>query len=131
MNHAPKIGRSLARAAIRAYQLTLSSLVGSQCRHLPTCSAYMDEAIARHGLWAGGFMGLARVCRCQPLGTAGFDPVPRELPANADWLRPWRYGLWRGRLPDPAAPDSREAGESPEACAAVSAADPPDAARQA
>jgi uncharacterized protein len=131
MNHAPKIGRSVARAAIRAYQLTLSSLVGSQCRHLPTCSAYMDEAIARHGLWAGGFMGLARVCRCQPLGTAGFDPVPRELPPDADWLRPWRYGLWRGPLPDLAAPDSGAPGESPEACAAVSAADQPDAARQA
>ena len=116
MNHAPKIGRSLARAAIRAYQLTLSSLVGSQCRHLPTCSAYM---------------GLARVCRCQPLGTAGFDPVPRELPPDADWLRPWRYGLWRGPLPDLAAPESGETGESPEACAAVSAADQPDAARQA
>jgi putative membrane protein insertion efficiency factor len=124
MRHAPKIGRSAARAAIRAYQLTASSLVGSQCRHLPTCSSYMDEAIARHGLWAGGFMGLARLCRCQPLGTAGFDPVPHDLPANADWLRPWRYGRWRGPLPDLAAPDPL--GKSAEARAAVNAADPRD-----
>ncbi len=100
MKIASNIGRSAARTAIRAYQLTLSSLVGSQCRHLPTCSAYVDEAIARHGLWAGGFMGLARVCRCHPLGTAGFDPVPRDLPPRAHWLRPWTYGRWRGPLPE-------------------------------
>ena len=100
MRSASKIGRIAARAAIRGYQLTFSSLAGSQCRHLPTCSAYMDEAIARHGLWAGGFMGLARVCRCQPFGTAGFDPVPRDLPWGAHWLRPWSYGRWGGPLPE-------------------------------
>ncbi len=127
MKHAPKIGRSVARTAIRVYQLTVSSLVGSQCRHLPTCSSYMDEAIARHGLWAGGFMGLARLCRCQPLGTAGFDPVPLDPPANADWLRPWRYGRWRGPLPK-LVPPREESGsnEASEASAAVNAADPQD-----
>lgn len=121
MKHAPKIERSVARTAIRVYQLSVSSLVGSQCRHLPTCSSYMDEAIARHGLWAGGFMGLARLCRCQPLGTAGFDPVPLDPPANADWLRPWRYGRWRGPLPELVPPR-----EESEASAAVNAADPQD-----
>ncbi len=100
MKLASNIGRSAARGTIRAYQLTFSALAGGECRHLPTCSAYMDEAIARHGLWAGGFMGLARLCRCQPFGTAGFDPVPRDLPADANWLRPWRYGRWRGPLPE-------------------------------
>jgi putative membrane protein insertion efficiency factor len=92
--------RRVARFIIRAYQLTLSSIAGSQCRHLPTCSAYMDEAIARHGLWAGGFMGIARLCRCHPWGTAGFDPVPDKVPDGALWWRPWRYGRWRGPLPD-------------------------------
>jgi putative membrane protein insertion efficiency factor len=90
--------RHAAHFSIRAYQLTLSSLVGQQCRHLPTCSAYTDEAIARYGLWAGGWQGLARICRCHPLGTAGFDPVPAELPPGAHWTRPWRYGRWRGPL---------------------------------
>ena len=46
-----------AHFAIRGYQLTLSGLVGRQCRHLPSCSDYTDEAIQRHGLWAGGWMG--------------------------------------------------------------------------
>lgn len=90
--------RRIAHYAIRAYQLSLSAFLGGQCRHLPSCSAYMDEAIARHGLWAGGFMGLARLCRCHPWGTYGFDPVPERLPQAASWTTPWRYGRWRGPL---------------------------------
>jgi putative membrane protein insertion efficiency factor len=90
--------RGAAHVAIRAYQLTLSSLAGGQCRHLPTCSDFTDAAIQRHGLWAGGWMGLARICRCRPGGTAGFDPVPERPPPGAAWHRPWRYGRWRGPL---------------------------------
>jgi putative membrane protein insertion efficiency factor len=106
MSGSSRIGRRLAHLALRAYQLTLSSVAGSHCRHLPTCSAYMDEAIERHGLWAGGFVGLARLCRCHPFGTAGFDPVPDELPRHARWWRPWTYGRWRGPLQLEWSPDS-------------------------
>ncbi|MFC4625053.1 membrane protein insertion efficiency factor YidD [Daeguia caeni] len=84
-------GRLLGTALIRLYQLTLSSFIGNSCRHLPTCSEYAYEAIARHGLWNGGWMGLFRVMRCGPLGTHGFDPVPRILPARARWYLPWRF----------------------------------------
>ena len=91
------IVRDATRAAIRFYQATLSSVIGRQCRHLPTCSAYADEAIDRHGLWAGGWMGAARICRCHPWGTAGLDPVPATLPPAARWYTPWRYGSWRRR----------------------------------
>lgn len=101
---ASRLARSSAHAAIRAYQLTLSGLIGRQCRYLPTCSAYADEAIARHGLWAGSWMGLARVCRCHPLGGGGFDPVPATLPAEASGVAPWRYGAWR--TPARAMPDT-------------------------
>jgi putative membrane protein insertion efficiency factor len=90
-----------ARGLIRAYQLSFSMLVGRGCRHLPTCSAYMDEAIARHGLWAGGWMGTARLCRCHPLGTSGLDFVCEQVPAKARWYLPWRYGLWRSTNPGP------------------------------
>lgn len=86
------------RKLLRFYQLTFSSLVGTQCRHLPTCSAYMDEALARHGVWAGLFIGLARLSRCHPWGTAGYDPVPDQLDANVPRLQPWRHGRWRGPL---------------------------------
>lgn len=88
------IARTAARAAIRVYQLTFSALLGRTCRYLPTCSAYADEAIARHGAWAGGWMGAARICRCHPWGGSGYDPTPRTVPAGASWRRPWRYGVW-------------------------------------
>ncbi len=87
--------RQAARGLVRLYQLSLSSLIGRNCRYLPTCSAYMDESLDRYGLWAGGWLGLSRLCRCHPLGDSGFDPVPKTLPARGDPLHPWRYGSWR------------------------------------
>ncbi len=96
-------GPSLAaRGLIQAYRYSLSALVGAHCRHLPTCSAYADEAIGRFGLWAGGWMTLARLCRCHPFGTSGLDVVPGALPARAHWYLPWRYGRWRGTNSPPA-----------------------------
>lgn len=89
-------GRRAAHYLIRAYQLSFSLVLGRQCRYLPSCSVYMDEAIARHGLGPGSVMGLARLCRCSPWGTHGFDPVPDRLPAGSSWIQPWRYGDWRG-----------------------------------
>ena len=88
--------RSMAQALITAYRLTLSPLVGWECRHLPTCSVYAAEAIGRFGVWAGCWMTLARLCRCHPLGTSGLDFVPEALPAKSRWYMPWRYGRWRG-----------------------------------
>ncbi|MGH6926385.1 MAG: membrane protein insertion efficiency factor YidD [Propylenella sp.] len=88
----------LARGLILLYRYSLSSLVGRTCRHLPTCSEYADIAIARFGLWRGGWMALARFWRCRPFGSSGFDPVPEALPADAHWFLPWRYGRWRRRV---------------------------------
>ena len=88
--------RLVAQAVIRAYRLTLSPLIGFNCRHLPTCSTYAEEAIGRFGLWAGGWISLARLCRCHPFGTSGLDLVPRTLSPHAHWYLPWRYGRWRG-----------------------------------
>ena len=88
--------RLLGRGLVQIYRHTLSPLVGFHCRHLPTCSEYADQALARFGLWAGGWMAVARLLRCHPGGTSGLDFVPEELPANARWYLPWRYGRWRG-----------------------------------
>lgn len=76
---------------IRLYQLTLSGFVGNSCRHMPTCSEYGFEAIARHGLWAGGWLTLFRVMRCGPGGTHGIDNVPASLGGRYRWWTPWRY----------------------------------------
>jgi putative membrane protein insertion efficiency factor len=91
-----RLPRQAGRALIWLYRHTLSPLVGYNCRHLPTCSVYGDEAIDRFGLWAGGWMTLARLLRCHPFGTSGIDLVPSALPARARWYLPWRYGRWRG-----------------------------------
>jgi uncharacterized protein len=85
-------GRLLGTGLIRLYQLTLSGFIGNTCRHLPTCSEYGYEAIARHGLWRGGWLAVFRVARCGPGGTSGIDNVPFE-PAQGGALMPWR--LWR------------------------------------
>ena len=39
----------------------------------------------------GGRDGHCSVLRCHPWGTAGFDPVPKTLPSDARWWRPWTY----------------------------------------
>ncbi|MBS1167748.1 MAG: yidD [Proteobacteria bacterium] len=95
-------GRLVGRALIRVYQLVLSPLMGRQCRHLPTCSSYTDEAISRFGLWAGGWMGLARILRCNPWGSSGFDPVPEAIDPAYRWWRPWAGAQWTGAHIDPA-----------------------------
>jgi putative membrane protein insertion efficiency factor len=96
--------RLAGRAFIKAYRYTLSPLIGFDCRHLPTCSEYADQAVERYGLWAGSWMTLARLLRCHPFGTRGLDFVPATLPPNARWYMPWRFARWRGTNPGPPAP---------------------------
>jgi uncharacterized protein len=91
-----RVPRLAGRGLIKAYRYTLSPLVGFHCRHLPTCSDYAEQAIGRYGLWAGGWMTLARLLRCQPFGTAGLDFVAEALPEKTRWFLPWRYARWRG-----------------------------------
>lgn len=86
-----------ARLLILTYRYTISAFIGRTCRYLPTCSEYTEEAIARHGLWAGGWMGLRRILSCNPWGGSGYDPVPDRLPDESRWYMPWRY---RGQGPD-------------------------------
>ena len=72
--------------ALRAYKLTLSPLIGRQCRYLPTCSEYAAQALIVHGPWRGGSLAVQRLCRCNPWGGSGFDPVP---PPPAPPARKW------------------------------------------
>jgi putative membrane protein insertion efficiency factor len=88
--------RLAGRALVKAYRYTLSPLIGFHCRYLPTCSDYADQALERHGLWAGGWITAARLCRCHPWGNSGLDFVCETLPNSARWYMPWRYGRWRG-----------------------------------
>ena len=61
---------------IKFYQITISPLLGSNCRFQPTCSQYMIEAINLHGVLKGLNLGFKRISKCHPLGSKGYDPVP-------------------------------------------------------
>ena len=95
--------RLFGRGLVQVYRHTLSPFVGFECRHLPTCSDYADQAVDRFGLWAGGWMTLARLLRCHPFGTKGLDFVPETLPEKSRWYMPWRYARWRGTNAEPPA----------------------------
>ncbi|WP_422803950.1 membrane protein insertion efficiency factor YidD [Streptococcus sp. FT1-106] len=67
--------RKLLIAPVRFYQKFISPAFPPSCRYKPTCSAYMIEAIEKHGT-KGVLMGIARILRCHPLVEGGEDPVP-------------------------------------------------------
>jgi putative membrane protein insertion efficiency factor len=58
------------------YRYFISPFFRPSCRHLPTCSEYMLDALRLHGPVHGFLMGLERILRCRPGGTHGYDPVP-------------------------------------------------------
>ncbi|MBK9103570.1 MAG: membrane protein insertion efficiency factor YidD [Saprospiraceae bacterium] len=63
---------------IRLYQITLSPMMGANCRYEPSCSQYMIDAIQEWGPLRGVWMGLRRISRCHPWGGHGHDPVPKR-----------------------------------------------------
>ena len=65
-----------ALAVIRFYQVGISPYFPSSCRHQPTCSQYMIDAIREWGIVKGIKLGLRRLSRCHPWGTHGYDPIP-------------------------------------------------------
>lgn len=65
---------------VRLYQITLSPLLGGQCRYHPTCSHYAIEALREHGALRGSIMAARRIGRCHPFAKGGYDPVPPQNP---------------------------------------------------
>ena len=92
---ASRIAKTLLLVPIVLYRWTLSPLLGVNCRHLPTCSDYANEAIDKNGAWKGGWLALSRLLRCHPWGSHGYDAVP-DLSGEHHPFGPWRYGRWRG-----------------------------------
>ena len=68
--------QTLALGALRLYQMAISPYLRGTCRHTPSCSGYAYEAISRYGVVKGVRLAAARLARCRPMGSAGYDPVP-------------------------------------------------------
>jgi len=58
------------------YRYSISPFLRPACRHIPSCSQYMLDALKIHGPFIGLWMGTGRILRCRPGGTHGYDPVP-------------------------------------------------------
>jgi putative membrane protein insertion efficiency factor len=68
-----QIPANLLIASVRVYQLTLSHLIGGQCRFTPSCSAYFIEAVRKYGAIRGSWLGVKRIARCNPWHPGGED----------------------------------------------------------
>jgi putative membrane protein insertion efficiency factor len=61
---------------VEAYRVALSPLLGGHCRYWPSCSAYAEEALRKHGARRGASLAARRLLRCHPFHAGGIDPVP-------------------------------------------------------
>ncbi|MCC6232986.1 MAG: membrane protein insertion efficiency factor YidD [Verrucomicrobiales bacterium] len=96
--------RFILLTLVRVYRWLLSPLKGflfgptASCRHVPSCSAYAEEALRRHGAGRGSWLAARRLVRCHPWGTSGWDPVP-ELPVVRSQTRArWPEDVVRGAV---------------------------------
>ncbi|MFZ2489884.1 MAG: membrane protein insertion efficiency factor YidD [Thermoanaerobaculia bacterium] len=68
--------RGILLLLLRGYKKLLSPLLPPMCRFEPTCSIYMMQAIEKHGVLRGLWLGIRRLGRCHPFNPGGWDPVP-------------------------------------------------------
>ena len=67
--------RKLFILPIILYQRLLSPILPSSCRFTPTCSEYTKQAIIKHGIIRGTYLGIKRISKCHPWGKSGYDPI--------------------------------------------------------
>ena len=59
---------------VRSYQICLRPILPTVCRFEPSCSEYFIAAVRKYGPLRGAWKGVARICRCHPWHSGGYDP---------------------------------------------------------
>lgn len=77
--------KQLAILLIKIYKKFISPMLGNNCRFYPTCSTYTYQAIEKHGLLKGGYLGTKRILKCNPFFEGGTDPVPEKFEVKIKW----------------------------------------------
>jgi putative membrane protein insertion efficiency factor len=67
--------RPILLGLLSAYRGVVSPFLPRACRFYPSCSAYTEQAIQRHGILKGIALGFGRIGRCHPWHPGGYDPV--------------------------------------------------------
>jgi uncharacterized protein len=70
-----RVVRNLLAIFLTCYHKVLSPFLPRACRFHPSCSVYTSEAMIKHGILKGAFLGLQRLSRCHPWSPGGYDPV--------------------------------------------------------
>ncbi|NLA92841.1 MAG: membrane protein insertion efficiency factor YidD [Spirochaetales bacterium] len=79
-----RVIREIILIPTHIYRVVISPLFPPSCIYTPSCSAFMLEAVRRHGIFKGSFMGVARIGRCfRSRYIGGPDPVPEEFSCQA------------------------------------------------
>lgn len=69
------MGSKTALLFIKIYRLLLSPLLGGQCRFIPSCSHYAEEAFKKYPPVLAIKKVAFRLMRCHPFSRGGFDPA--------------------------------------------------------
>lgn len=73
---------------IWVYRHGISPFTPPSCRFTPTCSQYFAEALRRHGLLKGSYLGIRRLLRCHPWGSADTTPYRNRFIRKPRSARP-------------------------------------------
>ncbi len=68
--------RAVLLLLVRTYRRLIAPGLPAACRFYPSCSAYAEGALVRHGAARGAWLTVRRILRCHPFHSGGIDPVP-------------------------------------------------------